>query len=665
MRTLVHNPKWEAFMHFSLLLSKSIYIVAVLVLLLTGSAFAVNSNPFDEIPKLHDYAERAIQAVQSKNPTVLKVDKVDEKEIESVYQYLRTQLAKPIKIWQIVLLDYPRLRLLRNDIYAHHGRPFTSADLDAYFRSFNWYKPDNNFTESNLSLIDNDNISSITRVEYIKFHHHERLGEVIKFSKIDHSKSERDDEKAVNVTGIDGSIMRSFTGCCGSSSGTTKIFNKNGLQFSSSFGSEGKGNGSMEYIMPLWGNNLVAWIIGETKKSKSENSPKIYDRIAILNDTGKPFIDLHMPYGSLPTGDYLDQIGLNQLVLISSNVLYCYTTDREDIYNGGMQYLVLIKSDLPFMPNVKDLFIWRAPENTEIKTTKKDNSFVPVRNPEVLWNKEIDGIDPIIVQDRIYFIKHMKNSPDLFSSVDKLSGREIYSYQLPVKVNRDLGRDQKGYAVADNTLIVVENHNTLHFMNIDNGRLIKTISLDDLGKKLNIPIARQMNFSTTDILSYNNIILYGRILAGFTNEDQNKELYLVAFDSKANLLWNYNTRVKDYGGFDRNGRFRFVHFIADAVCFITEKNGCDLIDIRSGKHISNKKFSEFELEPDLSSENQIFPGLVWQDRNKGDNYFKPKILHKDNNYIFLKGTTRYWAIGEEALYEYLRRANKLVVGPKK
>ena len=33
------------------------------------------------------------------------------------------------------------LRLMRNTIYAVHGRKFRSADLDKYFRQFSWYKP--------------------------------------------------------------------------------------------------------------------------------------------------------------------------------------------------------------------------------------------------------------------------------------------------------------------------------------------------------------------------------------------------------------------------------------------------------------------------------------------------------------------------------------------
>jgi ankyrin repeat protein len=84
-----------------------------------------------------------------------------------------------------------------------------------------------------------------------------------------------------------------------------------------------------------------------------------------------------------------------------------------------------------------------------------------------------------------------------------------------------------------------------------------------------------------------------------------------------------------------------------------------LIDVLSGKYIEHKNLSNDELTPDLSGEDQVFPPPVWQDKLKYDNYFKPKILHKDNNYLFVKALSRFWAIGEEGLYDHLRRSNKL------
>jgi hypothetical protein len=43
------------------------------------------------------------------------------------------------------------LRLLRNEIYARHGRKFNSSDLNRYFSQYKWYKPSDLYNDSCLS----------------------------------------------------------------------------------------------------------------------------------------------------------------------------------------------------------------------------------------------------------------------------------------------------------------------------------------------------------------------------------------------------------------------------------------------------------------------------------------------------------------------------------
>lgn len=58
------------------------------------------------------------------------------------------------------------LRVLRNTIYARHGRKFKSADLQRYFNSFPWYEPRyNEIDPSSLSAIEKHNISLIQKYE--------------------------------------------------------------------------------------------------------------------------------------------------------------------------------------------------------------------------------------------------------------------------------------------------------------------------------------------------------------------------------------------------------------------------------------------------------------------------------------------------------------------
>lgn len=57
------------------------------------------------------------------------------------------------------------LRLLRNEVYARHGRIFQTAWLADMFRNFPWYQPRADFKESELSPVERANIALITSRE--------------------------------------------------------------------------------------------------------------------------------------------------------------------------------------------------------------------------------------------------------------------------------------------------------------------------------------------------------------------------------------------------------------------------------------------------------------------------------------------------------------------
>ncbi len=58
-------------------------------------------------------------------------------------------------------LPKPRLRLLRNTVYARYGRIFDSADLRAYFNRKSWYQPRADFKPTMLTEIDKANVETI------------------------------------------------------------------------------------------------------------------------------------------------------------------------------------------------------------------------------------------------------------------------------------------------------------------------------------------------------------------------------------------------------------------------------------------------------------------------------------------------------------------------
>lgn len=53
------------------------------------------------------------------------------------------------------------LTLMRNEIFARHGRPFSNTELRAYFLERPWYSPDSGFSESRLTPVQRANVSRI------------------------------------------------------------------------------------------------------------------------------------------------------------------------------------------------------------------------------------------------------------------------------------------------------------------------------------------------------------------------------------------------------------------------------------------------------------------------------------------------------------------------
>jgi len=66
--------------------------------------------------------------------------------------------------------DFPALSaweviILRNMIYARHGRQFSNPRLQAYFASWPWYKPNPNYSDQLLTKTDRQQIEAIRQFE--------------------------------------------------------------------------------------------------------------------------------------------------------------------------------------------------------------------------------------------------------------------------------------------------------------------------------------------------------------------------------------------------------------------------------------------------------------------------------------------------------------------
>lgn len=70
-----------------------------------------------------------------------------------------------LNLRQIQNLCPASLRVLRNAIYAKHGRTFKSEDLQSLFNEYSWYEADPAYSDSLLTATDKRNIALIKQVE--------------------------------------------------------------------------------------------------------------------------------------------------------------------------------------------------------------------------------------------------------------------------------------------------------------------------------------------------------------------------------------------------------------------------------------------------------------------------------------------------------------------
>lgn len=93
----------------------------------------------------------------------------DKQNVELIVAYenkIHQELGtKPITRSLLEGLFLEDARQMREEIYARHGKVFKEPWLQKYFASFDWYKPDPNYTDASLSEVERRNIATIAAYE--------------------------------------------------------------------------------------------------------------------------------------------------------------------------------------------------------------------------------------------------------------------------------------------------------------------------------------------------------------------------------------------------------------------------------------------------------------------------------------------------------------------
>lgn len=104
-----------------------------------------------------------------KNQKLVKLNATEQANVKTIENYERkirekitTEVLTP-EIFEGLFIE--DLRVLRNEIYARHGRIFKDVKLQKTFAEMDWYKPNPEFKDEMLSEIEFKNLASIKQAE--------------------------------------------------------------------------------------------------------------------------------------------------------------------------------------------------------------------------------------------------------------------------------------------------------------------------------------------------------------------------------------------------------------------------------------------------------------------------------------------------------------------
>ncbi|HEX5874481.1 MAG TPA: YARHG domain-containing protein [Pyrinomonadaceae bacterium] len=145
---------------------------------LTAEVEAIHGKRFDDEPWLQQYFEerywyfpnekydaKKLTAIERKNLAMLSDAQKKQRKVALLPGDMEFFENKTITEQMLQGLSLHELRLLRNEVYARHGRMFRAEWLQQYFFFQPWYAPDENFKDDQLSGNDKLNVETIVKYE--------------------------------------------------------------------------------------------------------------------------------------------------------------------------------------------------------------------------------------------------------------------------------------------------------------------------------------------------------------------------------------------------------------------------------------------------------------------------------------------------------------------
>lgn len=112
-----------------------------------------------------NYDPGKLSAVEEKNLLTIEAAQKKSRKLALAPGDMELFENKLISEQMLHGLSLNELRLLRNEVYARHGRQFQAPWLSQYFFSQPWYQPNENFKDEEVSGPDKQNVETIVAYE--------------------------------------------------------------------------------------------------------------------------------------------------------------------------------------------------------------------------------------------------------------------------------------------------------------------------------------------------------------------------------------------------------------------------------------------------------------------------------------------------------------------
>ena len=112
-----------------------------------------------------EFKPKLLSAIEQKNLLTIAEAQKRSRKIALAPGDMELFENKPISAQMLHGLSLNELRLLRNEVYARHGRQFQAPWLSQHFFNQPWYTVDDNFKDEDLSGFDKQNVETIVAYE--------------------------------------------------------------------------------------------------------------------------------------------------------------------------------------------------------------------------------------------------------------------------------------------------------------------------------------------------------------------------------------------------------------------------------------------------------------------------------------------------------------------